>query len=200
MVDPMTTIPTIPALSLPITTRRLIIREYTTGDTPAVQENVRDASYWEHHATEPPSAEKVSALILWAVQEQAMKPRLNYYLAVTRKDSGSLVGEAVLRITDPLQHQGEIGFGVARKLWKQGYATEIGQALLHAAFSHFKLHRVLGQCAPDNKASIRVMQKLGMAREGMMRDIIHARGKWWSMVVYSMIDHEYAKIAKLNQG
>jgi len=196
----MNTAPALPALVLPITTRRLIIRDYTTADTPSVQDNVRDPSYWEHHATEPPSASQISALILWAVQEQSLKPRLNYYFAVTRKESGVIVGEAVLRITDAVHRQAEIGFGVARKVWKQGYATEIGAAMLNVAFGHFKLHRVLAQCAPENKASIRVMQKLGMAREGMLRDVINARGKWWSTVVYSIIDHEYAKIAKLTQG
>ncbi len=187
----------LPALTLPITTRRLIIREYATSDTAAVQENVRDTAYWEHHATEPPTPEKISALVLWAVQEQAIKPRLNYYLAATRKDSGVVIGEAVLRITDPLQRQGEFGFGVARKLWKQGFATEMGAALLQAAFSQLKLHRVFAQCAPENKASIRVMQKLGLAREGMLRDVGQARGKWWSSVIYSIIEQEYAKIAKL---
>jgi RimJ/RimL family protein N-acetyltransferase len=192
----MTTPVALPVLALPLVTRRLIIREYAAADTPAVQENVADAAYWEHHATEPPTAEKISALILWAVQEQSVKQRLNYYLAATRKDSGAIVGEAVLRITDPIQRQGELGFGVARKHWKQGYATEMGQALLQAAFGTLKLHRVFGQCAPDNKASIRVMQKLGLAREGLLRDVGQARGKWWSSVIYSILEHEYAKISK----
>ncbi|MBL8630960.1 MAG: GNAT family N-acetyltransferase [Rhodospirillaceae bacterium] len=194
------TAPDIPALPLPIVTRRLNIREYTAADTSALQENVREPEYWEHHATEPPSADKISALVLWAVQEQSLKPRINYYLAAARKDSGAIVGEAVLRITDPLHRQGEMGFGIGRKFWKQGYATEIGAALLHTAFHHFKLHRVFAQCAPENKAVIRVMQKLGMAREGMLRDVTHARGKWWSTVVYSIIDSEYAKISKLTQS
>jgi [ribosomal protein S5]-alanine N-acetyltransferase len=196
----MSTPPALPALSLPITTRRLVIREYATTDTAAVQENVRDPDYWEHHATEPPTPEKISALILWAVQEQAVKPRINYYMAAARKDTGVIVGEAVLRLTDPIQRQGEIGFGVARKNWKQGFATEMGAALLHAAFTHFKLHRVYAQCAPENKASIRVMQKLGLGREGMLRDVGHARGRWWSSVIYSILEHEYAKIAKHTQG
>lgn len=184
-------------------TRRLTIRDYATADTAAVLENVRDPAYWEHHATEPPSTEQVSALILWAVQEQAIKPRVNYYLAAVRKDgkdAGVLIGEAVLRIVDPVNRQGEIGFGVARKYWRQGFATEMGQALLAAAFHQFKLHRVIAQCAPDNKPSIRVMQKLGMAREGMFRDVILARGKWWSNVVYAILAHEYAKIAKVTQS
>ncbi|MDX2143767.1 MAG: GNAT family protein [Rhodospirillaceae bacterium] len=199
----MTAPPLLPNLALPLTTRRLLIRDYTTADTPAVQDNVRDSSYWEHHATEPPTPEQISALILWAVQEQSIKPRVNYYLAAVRKDgkdAGLVIGEAVLRITDPINRQGEIGFGVARKYWKQGFATEMGQALLTAAFGHFKLHRVLAQCAPDNKASIRVMQKLGLAREGMFRDLTFARGKWWSNVIYAILEHEHAKIAKVTQG
>lgn len=190
----------IPALTAPLNTRRLIIREYAIADTPAVQENVRDPSYWEHHATEPPTPEQIAALILWAVQEQAIKPRINYYLAAARKDTGVIVGEAVLRITDPIQRQGEIGFGIGRKYWKQGYATEIGAALLQTAFHHFNLHRIFAQCAPENKAVIRVMQKLGFAREGMLRDVTMVRGKWWSTVVYSMLEQEYTKIAKLTQS
>ncbi|MSO96922.1 MAG: N-acetyltransferase [Rhodospirillaceae bacterium] len=190
----------LPVLTLPITTRRLIIREYATADTLAVTENVCENLYWEHHATEPPSAAQISALILWAVQEQSIKPRINYYLAATRKDSGAVIGEAVLRITDPINRQGEIGFGVARKFWKQGFATEMGQVLLGAAFGQMKLHRVLAQCAPENKSSIRVMQKLGLAREGLLRDVAQARGKWWSTVVYSILEHEYAKISKVTKS
>jgi RimJ/RimL family protein N-acetyltransferase len=193
----MVTVPDIPAPTLPIATRRLSIREYTTADTPALQENVRDPAYWEYHPTEPPSAEQIAALVVWAVQEQSLKPRTNYYLAAARKDNGQVIGEAVLRITDPINGQAEMGFGIGRKFWKQGYATEIGAMLLHTAFQHFKLHRVFAQCAPDNKAVIRVMQKLGMAREGMLRDVKHARGKWWSTVVYSILAQEYAKISKL---
>jgi RimJ/RimL family protein N-acetyltransferase len=196
----MTASITVPALTLPLTTRRLIIREYATADVPVVQENVRDAAYWEHHATDPPTAERVSALVLWAVQEQAIKPRLNYYLAATRKDSGVVIGEAVLRITEPVQRQGEIGFGVARKHWKQGYATEMAQALLNAAFANLKLHRLFAQCAPDNKGSVRVLQKLGFAREGMLRDLTFTRGKWWSNVIYAILEHEHAKIAKVTNS
>ena len=136
---------------------------------------------------------------MWAVQEQSVKPRLNYYLAATRKDSNVIVGEAVLRITNPLQRQGEFGLGVARKYWKQGYATEVGAALFHEALTYFKPHRVFAQCAPENKASVRVMQKLGMAREGVLRDVGQARGKWWSSAIYSILDHEYVKISKLTK-
>lgn len=191
---------TIPLLPLPITTRRFLIREYAAEDATSVYGYVKDPVYWQYQRSDAPSEEQIKTLIEWVVREQAASPRLLYFLAVARRDSGEIVGEAVLKITNPTDRQGDLGFGVVPKFWKQGYGTEIGQAILEAAFTHFKLHRVAGLCSPDNKASIRVMQKLGMAREGLLRDVHYGRGKWWSSLVYGILEAEYAKIRSVKKG
>ena len=184
----------VPTLSLPITTRRLQIRDYVVGDAPTVFGYANDPAYWQFQRSEPPTAQQIDTLIKWVVSEQASVPRLAYFLAATRKDTGEIVGEAVLKITNPAERQGEVGFGVAPRFWKQGFGTEITGAVLDAAFSQLKLHRVGAQCSPENKGSIRIMQKMGMAREGLLRDIHFARGRWWSSVIYGVLEHEYAKI------
>ena len=189
----------IPQLALPITTRRLLIREYAIEDANSVYGYVKDPVYWQHQRSEAPSEDQVKSLIEWVVREQGASPRLLYFLAAARRDSGEVVGEAVLKITSPDNKQGELGFGVVPKFWKQGYGTEIGHAILEAAFGSLKLHRVSGLCSPDNKASIRVMQKLGMAREGLLRDIHFGRGKWWSSVMYGILEDEYAKIRSVRK-
>ncbi len=192
-------LPAMASLPLPIATRRLLIRDYIINDTAAVYAYVQDPTYWQFQRPEPPTAPQVDALMQWVVKEQPTTPRLMYFLAAARKDSGEIVGEAVLKITNPMERQGEIGFGVAPRFWKQGLGTEIATATLEAAFQHFKLHRVSGQCSPDNKPSIRIMQKLGMAREGLLRDLHFARGKWWSTVVYGLLENEYAKIKDIKR-
>ena len=106
----------------------------------------------------------------------------------------------MLKVVNPAKRQGEIGFGVAPKYWKQGFGSEIAAAVLDAAFQHFKLHRVAGQYSPDNKGSIRIMQKLGLAREGLLRDIHFARGKWWSTLIYGILDQEYVKIKAMKKA
>ncbi|HCX13999.1 MAG TPA: hypothetical protein DGZ24_01625 [Rhodospirillaceae bacterium] len=186
-------------LPLPITTRRLFIREYKIEDAAAVFGYVKNPSYWQYQRSNIPTEEQIKTLIEWVVREQNTAPRLSYFLAATRRDTGELVGEAVLKILSPADRQGEIGFGVVPKLWKQGYGTEIGYAIMDMAFGHFKLHRVSGQCSPDNKGSIRVMQKLGMAREGLLRDVFFGRGKWWSSLVYSLLDTENAKFRSMKK-
>ncbi len=186
-------------LALPITTRRLLIREYMVEDASAVYGYVKDPIYWQYQRSEAPSEDQINTLIEWVVREQSASPRLLYFLAAARRDTGEIVGEAVLKVTNPDDKQGELGFGVVPKFWKHGYGTEIGHAILDAAFASFRLHRVVGLCSPDNKASIRVMQKLGMAREGLLRDVHFGRGKWWSSVVYGILEDEYAKIRSVRK-
>ncbi|MBM3512373.1 MAG: GNAT family N-acetyltransferase [Alphaproteobacteria bacterium] len=190
----------LPDLPLPLSTPRLGLRNYGNSDATAVAAYVVTADYWQHQAVEMPSAEQIAALVKWGAAEAKVTPRLNYFLAATRKDSSEIVGEAVLRVLNPTARQAEIGFGIAKKNWRHGFATEIGRALLAAAFDTLKMHRVTAQCAPENLGSLRVLQKLGMAREGVMRDVAFARGRWWSSVVMSMLETEYAKIKSVQRG
>ena len=190
----------VPSLSLPITTRRLHIRDYVVNDAPTVFGYVSDPAYWQFQRSEPPTAQQIDTLIKWVVNEQSNAHRLAYFLALTRKETGEIVGEAVLKITNPAERQGELGFGIAPRFWKQGFGTEATAAILDAAFSQLRLHRLCGQCSADNKGSTRIMQKVGMAREGLLRDVHFARGKWWSTVIYGVLEHEYAKIKSVQKA
>jgi ribosomal-protein-alanine N-acetyltransferase len=192
--------PVLTSLALPLTTRRLVIRDYALTDAPAVLAYTQDNAYWQFQRADAPTSQQIEALMQYVVNEQAIAPRLMYFLAAARKDTGEIIGEGVLKIINPAERQGEIGFGVAPKYWRQGYGAEIASAVLDAAFQHFKLHRVAGQCSPDNTGSIRVMQKLGLAREGLLRDIHFARGKWWSTVIYGILEQEYAKFKSLRKA
>lgn len=180
----------LPVLSLPLTTPRLALRDYVGTDAPTVAAYVVTPDYWRHQAVDLPSADQITALVNWGAAEAKVTPRLNYFLAATRKDTGEIIGEAVLRVIHPAARQAEIGFGVAKKYWRQGFATEIGRTLVMAAFEALNMHRVTAQCAPENLGSLRVLAKLGMTREGVMRDIAFVRGRWWSSVVMSVLETE----------
>lgn len=187
-------------LVLPLTTRRLVLRDYAVADAAAVFAYTQDPTYWQFQSAEAPTSAQIGTLLQWVVKEQAVAPRTMFFLAAARKDSGEIVGEGVLKIINPVESQGEIGFGVAPKYWRQGYGAEIAAMLVEVSFKHFKLHRVAAQCNPNNKGSIRIMQKMGMAREGLLRDIHHAHGRWWSTLIYAVLDQEYAKIKAVTKG
>ena len=77
------------------------------------------------------------------------------------KDSGEMIGQCGLK---QLGTSGmiEVGWWVAEKHWGQGLATEAGRAALEAGFGRFGLERIVAIANPGNRASVRIMEKLGM--------------------------------------
>jgi len=59
-----------------------------------------------------------------------------------------------------------------------GYATEAARRLLTFGFDELKLHRIFATCDPNNKGSVRVLEKTGMRCEGRLREHKRVKGKW----------------------
>ncbi len=81
-------------------------------------------------------------------------------------DDTRLLGSVGLRRDG---HRVELGYCLARDAWGQGYATEAARAVTEAALADPAIYRVSACCAPANHASVRVMEKIGMRREGLLR-------------------------------
>jgi ribosomal-protein-alanine N-acetyltransferase len=68
------------------------------------------------------------------------------------------------------RHQiAEMGYAIARKHWGNGYATEAARAVVDWAFETFCVAKVSSEANVDNKRSWRVMERIGMTREGVLR-------------------------------
>jgi [ribosomal protein S5]-alanine N-acetyltransferase len=100
---------------------------------------------------------------------------------VVDKCSDQFVGTIDLRTYTPWK-QGEMGWAVISSRTGQGLATEMCFATLRLGFDSLGLHRVQARCHAQNTASRRIMAKIGMREEGMMRDSMFIRGEWWSAV------------------
>jgi len=64
--------------------------------------------------------------------------------------------------------EGEIWYLVDPEFWGRGIATEAVKQLLDFGFGELALHRIWASCLPENPASERVLQKVGMGREGFL--------------------------------
>ena len=62
-----------------------------------------------------------------------------------------------------------LGYVLCRHAWGRGIATEAARRLTRLAFEHFGAWRVWATCAPQNLASRRVLEKIGMSHEGVLR-------------------------------
>jgi RimJ/RimL family protein N-acetyltransferase len=64
--------------------------------------------------------------------------------------------------------------------------------MLRFAFGELKAHRVVASCHADNLASARVMEKLGMEREGRLREVRRLNEQWWDEFVYSILERDFS--------
>ena len=80
--------------------------------------------------------------------------------ATIRKKDGAMLGWCGLKLhADGMV---DLGYRFFKKYWNQGYATEAGQATLQYGFDRLRLKEIVGQVVPENRASIRVLEKVGM--------------------------------------
>lgn len=84
------------------------------------------------------------------------------------KETGRVIGEIVL-YDFKLKKQADIGYRISKRYWGQGFATEAGEAIVHFAFSDLELNRIQIRCFTDNPGSVRIAEKLGFQKEGLIR-------------------------------
>ncbi|MBU1101745.1 MAG: GNAT family N-acetyltransferase [Bacteroidetes bacterium] len=84
----------------------------------------------------------------------------------------------------------EVGYGLLPDYWGKGYAGEMAKRITEFGMNNFGLHRMWGRIEPKNKASIRVLQKLGYCYEGTHRDVEFAKNKYFDMSIYALINEE----------
>jgi RimJ/RimL family protein N-acetyltransferase len=86
----------------------------------------------------------------------------------------------------------EIGWALHRTYHGKGYASEAASALLRYGFEELRLHRIIATCQPENIASWRVMEKIGLRREGFFQKCIYRDdGTWWDEYFYALLEEEW---------
>jgi RimJ/RimL family protein N-acetyltransferase len=110
-------------------------------------------------------------------------------LAVIERASGELVGHMAFH---PWLGAREIGWVIGRPHQQRGYATEAARALVAHAFETLGAHRVVATCQPQNIASWRIMEKLGMRREAHFRQHLpRPNGEWWDEYFYALLAQDH---------
>lgn len=131
--------------------------------------------------------EFISGLIAeWESKEQSV-----YEWSVFIDDSDKFIGIAGMRSARNRFMRGEIFYNILPEYWGRGFGAEIGQWLLRFGFEDLALHRIEAGVATENKRSIRLLEKLGMSREGIRRKILPIRGEWKDNYHYSFLEEEY---------
>jgi ribosomal-protein-alanine N-acetyltransferase len=172
-------------------TDRLVLRELEEGDWPAVLAYQSDPRYLRYYDWTHRTEAEVRDFVRTFVGQREERPRTKFQLAITLPDDGRLIGNCGIRRKVPEVSEAEIGYELDPRYWGRGYATEAARAMLRFGFEELRLHRITAWCVSENRASARVLEKLGMRREGHLRESEWMQGRWWDTLLYAIVDQDW---------
>ena len=172
-------------------TERLTLRELAPEDAPAIQPWQNSPMQWRHMAIEPAELADAAARIANYLKYRGDDARRRIFAYVARlKSSGSVIGNVSLQRSHPAI--ASLGVGVAASYGSRGYGTELARAIIAFGFGDVRLNRIEADVALENRPCIRLLEKIGMRREGVLRECIFAQGRWWTEAKYAMLASERA--------
>jgi [ribosomal protein S5]-alanine N-acetyltransferase len=169
-----------------IESNRLAIRIFVESDWQAVLEYTSNPDVMKYIPEGVFSEVDVKRFIDENQGENAQK------FPVLLKESNTLIGHIVFHKYFG-DHTYEIGWVFNPKYYNKGYASEAAMAILQHGFENLKLHRIIATCQPENTASFRVMEKIGMRREGYFKKCIPHGDEWWDEYYYAILEEEWVK-------
>lgn len=102
--------------------------------------------------------------------------------------TGNLLGGVTLgNIRHGVARTGHIGYWLGEKYAGHGYMVDALELLARHAFDTMRLHRIEAACIPGNKRSVRVLEKAGFTREGLLRSYLKINGGWQDHYLYALI-------------
>jgi len=115
-----------------------------------------------------------------------------FELVIILKENNKLIGSVELCHLDWFNFKaGEITYRIKKEYRKKGYATEAARLLINYCFKKMKLRKIYADTRPDNKASQRVLEKLGFKLEGRIREKNFIKGKWIDELDYGLLKKEW---------
>lgn len=148
-------------------TPRLIFRDFSRSDIPAVHEYASDPEVTRWSTWGPNTLEQTADFVEEAAQAGIGQDRPSYSLAAVLDDT--TIGSVAVWVTDSGDRNNELGYTFHRAHWGKGYATEAVEHLLALGFDALQLERITATCHPGNIGSIRVLEKSGFTPEGLLR-------------------------------
>ena len=167
-------------------TERLYLRRLTLADTNeyfeiASNPIVSAETIWDRHQSINDTLTYLQRL------EKRFENREEIHWAILFKETNKLIGRTGLILIDSVHEKAELGYVLINQFWNQGITTEATYPILQYALNEVGFNRVEARCRDNNVGSYKVMEKLGLSFEGILRKQLKIRGKFMDQRLYSIL-------------
>ncbi len=178
-----------------LTTERLLLRPFTLDDVDDVLEYTNDPEWARYQVNIPPvpySRKDAEALVdMFSDSSNWTHIGILRIFAIVLE--GKVIGEIGInqREEDRKNERIEIVYSLSRQHWGKGLMTEAALAVMNWAFQTCSFNRMYAYCDPRNVGSRRVLEKLGMKREGQLRSHLKWNGEFRDQLYYGILRAEW---------
>lgn len=173
-----------------LVTERLVLRDFVEEDWLPLRAIELRPDVVRYMTQDVASDLSIRAYIANGMATAQAEPRMVFDLAITL--GGRFIGRCGLKRKDQEPRVGEIWYLLDPAHHGHGYAVEAARALLKLGFDELGLHRIYGDVDPRNLPSARLLERLGMRREGHFVKDIWIKGEWCDTVIYALLADEWA--------
>lgn len=172
-----------------LSTVRLTLRPFAPQDAESCLRNwAADEEIYRYLSAQPQTADEVREWLSSA--NEAYADPCTYYWAIEETHSGEVVGELFVDNFGTSSRWCEMDWKIGTAFQGKGYAAEAARAAIEYLIREVGFHRIEAKCCTENTASERVMQKLGMNKEGILRERFCGKdGRWHDLAEYSLLAH-----------
>ena len=175
---------------LALDTARLQLRPLLDGDADALYAIFSDPAVMRYWSSPPwTGLEQAQAMI--AADAEDLRSGRHLRLGLVSKASARLIGTCSLFNFHEQCRRAEIGYGLARAAWGQGFMHEALSALLRFAFVELEMNRLEADIDPRNTASACSLERLGFRQEGHLRERWIVGGEVSDSSLYGLLRREW---------
>ncbi len=169
-----------------LTTERLILRQLEHADAPEMFIYRSSEEIMKYICRPRAKTEEDALQLIIRINDLIQKTEvLNW--GITLKESNKVIGTIGYVNFKKEHYRAEIGYLLSIDYQRKGIMQEAISAVLEYGFNTLKLHSVEAIVAPENEASIALLEKNHFKREGYFREDFYFEGKFLDSVVYSLL-------------
>lgn len=161
-----------------------IIRNWKTGDEISLQRNANNLNVSAFLMDRFPSPYTMEAAEFWVEMQQKQDPLVNFAITI---DDEIVGGIGIELREDVYRKTGLIGYWLAEQLWGKGIMTETVKLVTDYAFQRLDLIRLQAGVLSKNPSSMRVLEKAGYVKEGILRRSVIKRGEIMDEHVFAIL-------------
>ena len=170
---------------------RVILQEIEKKDWRDIHKYASQPIVCQYQPWGPNTEKESKDFVEQILGDGKTNPRSRFVFAVIQKIDGRMIGSGELNLRDLSNQVGEIAYITNPDHWGKGFATEVAKILIEFGFNEFNLHRIYATCDPRNVGSIRVLEKIGMIKEGRIREDLLIKDGWRDSLLYSILEQEW---------